>query len=87
MNVIKTRGEFEIHPRLNELAEDWPVYEDWLPILRCRDCDNIIYAGQSVAGHLVAFHGYRMNGKRYNDANEEVPDVSPRLLEHDDSDI
>jgi hypothetical protein len=45
-----------------------------VPCQRCLDCDCVIIP-DDLAGrlaHLTVMHGYRMNGRRYDNQNQEI---------------
>lgn len=47
-----------------------------VPCQRCVSCEGVILP-DDLAGrvaHLTLMHGYRMNGKRYDNQNQEVTD-------------
>ena len=49
-----------------------------VPILRCRDCDEEIFGGEGPSAleptvrHLLTSHGYRMDGRQFDNRNNEV---------------
>jgi hypothetical protein len=45
-----------------------------VPVHRCVQCDGMVFP-EDVSGrlgHLLREHGYRMNGRRYDDQNREI---------------
>lgn len=65
-----------MHPALLALAERWPTYVDDDGDTRCTDCDQMIYTVQYGSSaplvHLLHGHGYRMDGRQYNNVNEVI---------------
>jgi hypothetical protein len=47
-----------------------------VPCQRCVACECVIVPDDLVGrlAHLTSMHGYRMNGKRYDNQNQEVTD-------------
>lgn len=55
-------------------AEDPEVVTVSVPCLRCVECDGMVFP-ENLSGrlaHLTLLHGYRMNGRRYDNENREV---------------
>lgn len=66
-----------IHPKLLEMAEEWPVtqstYGNGIPCDRCEECDGAIAPAsttQDRLAHLLQCHGWRMDGRRFSNKNE-----------------
>ena len=74
----------DLAPSLVARARTWATYrgtladgrlfDQWGPVVRCRACDARILPHDLAGrvGHLTGSHGYRMDGRRFNDKNEEV---------------
>lgn len=74
----------DLAPGLVAAARAWPTYrgtneagefaDRWGPIIRCGQCDGRIHPDDLAArvGHLTGSHGYRMDGRRFDNANQEV---------------
>jgi hypothetical protein len=68
----------DISERLEQLAENWPFYPDtavdrhghhW-PVDRCAECLGACVRGtEGRLGHLTLEHGWRLNGRRYDNQN------------------
>lgn len=45
------------------------------PCRRCTECDCVIWPDDLIGriSHLTTMHGYRMNGRRYDNQNQELP--------------
>jgi hypothetical protein len=53
------------------------VTEVDVPCVRCTDCDDEILVNDPTGrlGHLAQFHGWRMNGKRYDGQNNVLEEL------------
>lgn len=76
---------FEVSPRLLCLAKRLPVVYDEIErpaqlgggtmwVKRCADCGDVIYPPSTAGrlGHLMAGHGFRMDGRQFNARNELI---------------
>lgn len=75
----------EISEDLISKASTLPTYEDPEPPhwTRCKECHEQIYntpitditpTYEPALAHLLRNHGYRMNGRRYDNQNQEILD-------------
>jgi hypothetical protein len=76
--------EFEINPDLPRLARRWPTY--WSNYtdrngttrkgMRCKNCHELIRetkpAVQGIVQHLMRSHGYRMDGRQFDNKNQHI---------------
>lgn len=74
----------EISPDLYDLARRWPTY--WSTFAdavgtnrrcaRCKNCHELIPetkpAVQGIVMHVMRSHGYRMDGRQFNNRNEQI---------------
>jgi hypothetical protein len=67
-----------IDPDLQHLADEWPViFDTESGQYRCADpdCGQAIFQGEHATArlaHLLRAHGYRMDGRRFDDQNREI---------------
>jgi hypothetical protein len=76
----------EYGPELVARAETWRTFlsvrrQDYgdpgesgpfVACVRCGACDGVIYDSQGVIGHMVQDHGFRMDGRQWDNSNAEV---------------
>lgn len=76
-NTLSWNGRFTDANREHHAHADvtaFTLYQDPRD-QRCTDCRQLVWEGQSTGGrvaHLVHAHGYRMDGRRFNDKNQEI---------------
>lgn len=63
--VVDEQGAYEI------------VEEKDAPCIRCKECGDMIFPDdfQARLGHLFTHHGWRMNGKRYDNHNNVIEEA------------
>jgi hypothetical protein len=69
----------DVHPGLIQLASEWGVFSstrvDRMGIrwscLRCKKCHDVIMPEDQdgILGHLMMHHGWRMDGRRFDNRN------------------
>jgi hypothetical protein len=85
MGEIGAQPSTELSAELLRRAETWPTYPSTrrqrypghqvgprVACRRCTECRGVIYDTQDVAGHLLQMHGFRMDGRQWDDSNKEV---------------
>lgn len=92
----RARTEFRpISPDLIELTRRWPLKTSTYTArdgtekdcMRCAkdDCEEMIQGNeeleQGILIHLLCSHGYRMNGRQYNNQNRPIGDAKDACSE------
>ena len=73
----------DLAPALYELAANWPTYTDVTPaprtavfIDRCAVCHEEVFPVtediDDVVRHMLTSHGYRMDGRQFDNRNREI---------------
>ena len=78
---------YDIHPALVKIAGQMETYADTArtksgtvyQVHRCKECTGVVVPAdlEGRLAHLMLEHGWRMNGKRYDNHNvlqEELPE-------------